>query len=289
METLINHKQISLTNLANFPSFIRFRDVTLIYNYYYYNSPQPIAEKCELITSYLQVLKPALYDTRILRFHGTIDHCVPYYFSDHSQLLCHLRDQLLPICGNVRRYKFKIMFNTDKDAGGSVISSILQMPQIIRCSDVFIQPTFYSDEFPIEDISNWLHQKNTDGVGVGVENVGQKETQRFLQLDSCIIPNAQEMYKHLKKVLKFCLYQHHRWAPYMGTGGVGIFRIRRRSGGGSGVKKYKGYGHFFCTNVIYGTRYFISAYKKMNMHKLKHKITKKYQYPQHYLIQHYST
>ena len=223
MQALVNDKEISLTNFANFPSFIRFRDVTLIYNYYYYNSPQPITDKCELITSYLQVLKPALYDTQILRFFGTIDHSVPYYFRDHSQLLCHLRDQLLPICGNARRYKFKIVFNTDCDAGGSVISSILQMPQIIRCSDVFIQPYSYSNEFPIEDISNWLHQKNTNGVGV--EIIGQKETQRFLHLDSCIITNAQEMYKHLKKVLKFCLYQHHKWAhhpPPLIVGGVRV-------------------------------------------------------------------
>ena len=43
--------------------------------------------------------------------------------------------------------------------------------------------------------------------------------------------------------------------------------------GGRGSKKYE--GHFFCTNVIYEIRYFISAHTKMIMLKLKHKITKK--------------
>ena len=64
-------------------------------------------------------------------------------------------------------------------------------------------------------------------------------------------------------------------SPYMGTGGVGFFQIRRRSGGVGGPKNTK--VTFFCTNVMNWIRYFISANTKMNMLKLKHKITKKYQ------------
>ena len=43
----------------------------------------------------------------------------------------------------------------------------------------------------------------------------------------------------------------------MGTGGVGFFQIRLRSGGVGGPKNTK--ATFFCTNVMNGIRYFISA------------------------------
>ena len=123
---------VSLSNLTSVPRFLRFKEVKLSYNF----GAKSIEEKCRSIQKYLQPLKEALKDSTAIRFYGDIYRNDQAYFSDYSKLLEYLSEQLLKICNSSREYDFYISFRTEEaDAEeANVVKSIIQMPQICRCS-----------------------------------------------------------------------------------------------------------------------------------------------------------
>ena len=105
------YRQIFKNELANLPQFLRFDCVK--FNYSSLNNGcaignAPIAEKFQSVVNYLQQLK--LNDSNLIHIIGAIDKNNLIDFSDNSQLLDHLRNELLPICGSSRRYKFEICY-----------------------------------------------------------------------------------------------------------------------------------------------------------------------------------
>ena len=190
-----DQKEISLPNLAAFPPFIRFHDVTLRYNF----DSQLLLAKCRLFDECLNSIKPALKDSNEIRFVASIDHADPSHFSDYSSVVIYLCYGLLPIFNSSRRYNFVIKLDPDKNSATDLISSILEISQFRRCSHVSIKLVFgfdydaVSTQLPFEDISNWLAAK-TDEI------YGKKQENKFLQIISNVIPNTQELWEHLKEV-----------------------------------------------------------------------------------------
>ena len=109
-------------------------------------------KKCEKVKEYLQPVKNALKDSKSIRFVGDIDQDDKSSFSDHSVLLGYLSEQLLQICDSSRRYEFQINFYSDKNSCTNVISSLLQMPPISRCSnfDIMLFFTEEAQKLPVE-------------------------------------------------------------------------------------------------------------------------------------------
>ena len=158
---------MSLLNAASFPSFIRFDGASIVLSPSFFDEEdegeelwdrQPIAGKCQLLEDQLKLIKPALNGS-VMKIDANIDQDNPYCFDDHHELLKYLSDRFLPICDKSRGYEFWIGFESDANTTRFVISSILQMDQIDRCSNVKID--FLADDrtkLPIEEISNWLHR-----------------------------------------------------------------------------------------------------------------------------------
>ena len=183
--------------MANLPQFLRFDCAKFNYrtpNIGYVTAP--IAKKCQSVINYLQEMK--LNDANLINFICGIDKNNPSYFSDHSQLLDHFQNKLLPICGTSRGFKFEIYLFSDGVSYINLIAKILQMPQIECCSNVEIilnGRSLYPMQFPIESISNWLH-RNCDGIE-------EKSKERFLRIFSFSFLCARELElcDHLKKVI----------------------------------------------------------------------------------------
>ena len=196
MEAFIgrNRKKISLPNLVAFPSFLRFDDVLLRYDI----GSQTLITKCCLFEDCLKSIKPALKDSNKICFDANINQDHPSDFGDHASLVAYLRDRLFPICGSSRRYSFIIASKFDGNFATEIITSILQIPQVRLCSNVFINLLGYclSIRLPVDDISNWLVPKTDDGVDI----CGKNGENRFLRIFSYIIPNTQKMWDHLMGV-----------------------------------------------------------------------------------------
>ena len=162
--------------LTDLPQFFRFDRIQLDYQ----DSAAealPIAEKCQSVVNCLQPLK--LDDSSLIHFIGAINKNDRNCFSDHSQLLDHLRNELLPICGSSHRYKFEIFLGSYEVSSNNLIAQILQLPQIECCLNVEIKLyglRMYLMQFPIDSISNWLHQ-NCNGTN-------EKSDERFLRICS---------------------------------------------------------------------------------------------------------
>ena len=189
-------KEISLENLATFPPFLRFDKVLLQYDTRSFSS---LLTKCLLFEDCLNSIKSALKDSNEICFDAKIDQADPSHFRDHSSVITYLHDRLLPICNSSRRYVFSIAFVSDKNSTTEAISSILQISQVRRCSNVsFIIWSWQSTRLPAEDISNWLVPKTDEGVKI----CANKGKNRLLQIFSFsnTIPNAQEMWDHLREV-----------------------------------------------------------------------------------------
>ena len=182
------------------PQFLRFNGVELSYRHYTFTS---VAEKCQLFVDYLQPLKKTLNDANTVHFIGAIDSRYRYFFSDHSQFLDHLQNELLPICSSARGYKFEVYFYSDTNAGANLIASILEMNPIVRCLALEIQ--VYGEQsmhLPVESITNWLSRK-FDGI-----KIKEQSKERFLKIYSMGIQNAHVLWDYLKEVIKhFDLYQ----------------------------------------------------------------------------------
>ena len=194
-----NEKEISPSDLTAFPPFLRFGNVELdIADSFDENDAQPIADKCLLFENLLQSVKPPALARSALFFSGAISESMPSCFHDHLELLNYLRDRLLPICNTSRAYEFCIIFDSDQSAAKHVIASILQTPQLDRCSSVHfdffcfleLQPQL---RLPVKEISNWLHLKC------------DRERKKSLRvnLDGIEIENSQEMIDHLQEVFYF--------------------------------------------------------------------------------------
>ena len=198
-------KFILLTDLAEFPEFLRFNEVKLVYTPIHgvrlaglIHPVMSIAERCFQFQNHLQALKPALIASNSILFNCRITESRYYHFNGDSQLVNHLRDGLLPICDNSRSYKFIIQdeFVSDKEAPEDVLAPLLQIPQIISCPNVeirFSRPT----HLPVEVISRWL-----TGSSKNVAKIcGKKMQNRLLKIYSDNnISNSQEMWDHLEQV-----------------------------------------------------------------------------------------
>ena len=119
-------------------------------------------------------------------------------FRDHSQLLDHLREQVLPICDSSPAYYFEFDFQSDNDAAGNVIGQFLQLPSIKRCQKVgfnYANETFI--QLPVDAISNWLNRNSDDGIG-------RNKKERFLGTNHRIrVQNAEEICDRMRKVITF--------------------------------------------------------------------------------------
>ena len=202
MEAFINGNtttNVSLANLRSVPRFLRFNEVRLSYNF----GAKSIEERCRSIQKYLQPLKEALNDSIAIRFWGDIDRNNLKKFNDHSKLLDYFSEQLLKICNSSREYDFYICFCTEEaGAGTNVINSIIQMPQICRCSNLRFrlsrgpQPML----LPVDAISDWLNRT----IGVGMNFNGRRTPQEMsLRVYAGIIQNVVEMCDNL---LEVCLF-----------------------------------------------------------------------------------
>ena len=180
------------SEFPKFPQFIRFDQVRLLYE----RSKLPIDEMGQSIVNYLQPLKSALNDSNMIYFSGAINQGQVFNcFTDHSKLLNHVQEGLMPICNSSRGYNFKIWFYTNNNTGSKVAATILQMPAIARCSTLEINLNYIQEpiRLPVEAISNWLHRRY-DGT-----NENRKEL--FLRFEVYNIENIGDLYEHLKKVI----------------------------------------------------------------------------------------
>ena len=176
------------------PPFIRFDLVKLeVAESGNEDDTQPIADKCLSFENLLQSVKPALTES-VLGFWGDISGSNPACFHDHLGLLNYVRDRLLTICDKSCGYEFGILFDSDESAAQHVITSILETPQLNRCSNAEFRIYYGSDEpqlrLPIMEISNWLHRNRECDRG----------RKKLLHICSFRIENFEEMINHLKEV-----------------------------------------------------------------------------------------
>ena len=194
-------KKVSVANLTSVPCFLRFKEVKLFYAYTI--GQKSIEEKCRSGENYLQTLKEALNDSILIRFGGIIDRNDLTKFSDHSKLLDYLSEHLLKICNSSRGYEFYISFYTEEEAGAeaNVIISIMQMPQICRCSTLRLKLYCFPQHvlLPVEAISSWLNRT----IGDGMNFIGRTPKEIFLQIYVAGIQNVVEMCDHLVEVCLF--------------------------------------------------------------------------------------
>ena len=193
----LERKDITLIELATPPPFVRFYSVLL----WHFLGTQPVEAKCQWFESHLLPLKLVLKDSNKITLYAIIDRDRCGHFRDHTQLLDYLRTRLLPICNSSRAYKFIIrLYNKSTP---DMIASLLQMPEIKRCSNVNIVFLRRCEEhhyhLPVEEVSNWL-ERCVDGM----EKAAQNQKERYLRITMDSIKNAREMIDHLKMVF----YKH---------------------------------------------------------------------------------
>ena len=147
--------------LKNFP-FLRFKTLWILYD----EGSISIGEKIQLLHYHLQLFEKALSDLERIPVIANINQNDQSQFHEHSQLLGHLREQVLPICDSSPSYSFHIDFQSDNDEAANFIAQILQMCPINRGREVYFH---YTNEtfiqLPVGVISNWLNRNSDDGIG----------------------------------------------------------------------------------------------------------------------------
>ena len=168
------------------------------------------AMKWKQFVKHLKPFKAALNDLNLLNFDAEISRNYGSVFSSYSNLLHHLCDELLPICESSRAYKFTIHFQTTANTT-VIIESLLQIPQIGRCSNVRIKlsglwpwSNRYNLQLPVEAIAQWLHQQSSDTNRI----IDPKRREKFftIELSDVDIPNLLEISGHLTKVFLTLFY-----------------------------------------------------------------------------------
>lgn len=205
--------KISLAKLTTFPQFLRFKNIRTWYSMDF--APALTDEKYKFVESCLSALKSILNDSNVIEFNADIyEHCHSY-FSNHTQLLDYLRCRFLPIFFNSsHHYKFYFRFKSEGNSAANVIASILQMPEIKRCSTVEIEIHSEEQRLPVDAIINWLEESANEMEINNGQNQNKKE--RFLKvifftwhwcwgnrIRNSGIQNAGEMLDHLKTVISF--------------------------------------------------------------------------------------
>lgn len=142
-------------------------------------------------------------DLELIHFICAANRDNEYAFND-STLIEHLRDELLPIFDSPRRYKFNVYYSISKLTINTlimdIIASILQLPQIRRCSNVEIARSVICTNWQtfgpvsMEAISNWLNRTRDECMKDG--HFTQPE--RLLQLHG--ISNVRETSDYLIEV-----------------------------------------------------------------------------------------
>ena len=197
-------RKIFKRELTNLPQFVRFDRVEL--DYQITAKALAVAKKCQSVVNYLQPLK--LNDSNLIYFYGIINQNNRSHFSDYSQLLDNLRNELLPKCGLSRGYKFEICLFSHEVSHTNLIAQILQLPRIDCCSNVEINlplVAMHPLQFPIEPISNWLHRK---GDGTEEKSKGRFLRINFFNHNSLCNHNSRELVDHLKKVTIVHLFEN---------------------------------------------------------------------------------
>lgn len=131
-----------------------------------------------------------------MKFKCFIDQNSPTDFYNRFQLLAHLRNELLQICDHCRSYEFLIFSYSKKNVAvvGDIIFSILQMPEIQRCSSLKFSFHLFKRavaRLPAEAIKNWL---------VRIADGNDQAEYRFLQIKTHGITNRREICDRLKQV-----------------------------------------------------------------------------------------
>ena len=146
-----------------------------------------------------QLLKATLKDPNFVVFNAKIGSNHQADFNNHSSLLHHLCHELLPIFDASHGYDFVVEFQSDRNSASNLVASIVQLPQVTRCSKVIFRLYTEPKHLPIEAISNWLshktHKKEDEIDGL------INPQKRLLGIYSlCCIQNAREMCDYLKAV-----------------------------------------------------------------------------------------
>ena len=189
-------KKISHANLLTIPQFVRFDGVKFSYG----DGSKPIEDKCQRIEKYMKPIMPALKHTNSIRFVAEINQDNQASFSDHTNLLSYLNEQMKKTFKLCRRYEFVIYyFYSNKNAGANVISSLLQMPPISQCSNFGITLMHFKEErsleLPIKTISDWLNPMID-----GRKTYSRIPQEIFMEIRTQEIQNVTEMCDHLSKV-----------------------------------------------------------------------------------------
>lgn len=188
---IMGREEKEVADLPTLPRFICFDGVQLFYN----KGPESIEEKCHLIENHLHPINKALKDSKSIQFYGIIDRNDNRNFGDHLSLLNYLSERLLSFYNSSRRYEFEIELRSDKEGASNVLSSILQAPEIIGCTDLCIR--LYNLEkaihLPVQAILNWLNRKMSKGMVQTPQEILLKIYLRKIQ-------NAQELCDHLENV-----------------------------------------------------------------------------------------
>ena len=202
-----------LTDFKSFP-FLRFKSLVLFCLYsprsfkeklfkFLAMDPLSLDDKFQLLQNQLRLFSTALSGLEKIALFADINQNDQSQFRDHSQLIAHLIEQMLPICHSSPVYRFCIDFQAANDAAGNFICQILQLLSIDRCQEVYFD---YSNEtfiqLPVDAISNWLNRESEheiDNTGTG-----KSKKERILGTNNRIrIQNAAEMCDRLKMVRHF--------------------------------------------------------------------------------------
>ena len=199
---------ISLTDLAALPSFLRFHGIELVTSWDDADAEndwdkQTIVAKCQFIEDQLKSIDPELLNDTELCFIGAVDENNSSRFASDSELLKYFTDRILSICDRPwgRRIEIMICHYSDYGAAKCVLTSLLQISQISCASDVQIKIDINKldiiDEqakLPVEEISNWLHRKS------------DSHQERSLTIHLFKAENVMEMFNQLKKVIVSFLF-----------------------------------------------------------------------------------
>ena len=143
-----------------------------------------------------------------LVIEARIDRNDPSRFPNYTQMLDYIANQVLPIpiFDSSQSCKFNVTFFTGSETAKDFVVSFLQLPAIVRTSNIMIKsaflefgpqlqqhPIFPRLGIPTEVITKWLHHSNSEGIG--------KERVLCIHLVPFYIENPREIFNHLKEVI----------------------------------------------------------------------------------------